>query len=127
MGDVYKDCCDLPCCREKNYPTPRLEKVMKKDMVEAKKPDDVPTGPHFVIIKYVDVSSHDGWSEKEGGGYYTQKMAEHWVTEDQSVWEAEISRLVNTRPTYGDSPKFVAFKVAGLAKVERKVSVTVQE
>lgn len=97
-----------------------------EDMVKATKPDEVPQGRHFVVIEYTEETGHDGWSEAEGGGTYRFTVANHYVTSDRKVWEARIAKLEESPSSYlQKKTPYVAFEVAALAKVERKITVSV--
>ena len=95
-------------------------------MTEVKKPSDVPLGPHYAVVEYEERQEHDGWDEKEGGGYHTVLVAKHMVTTERSKWEAYLAKLEEPKYGYGSrQAQYVAFEVKGLAKVERKVTVSV--
>lgn len=86
-------------------------------------PADVPLGPHYAVIVYVEKSIYDGW-EHERGGPSSETVAEHYVTGLRAEWEAKIASLEEPGE-YRQKPKYVAFEVPRLAVVKRQVVVSV--
>jgi hypothetical protein len=89
---------------------------------------DVPKTEHYAILVYKQHSVYHEGDERSrtnpGHGYpaYTEVFtkAEHYVTQNYSIWETEVRRLA------GKKEQFVAFKVNQLAEIKTTVSIEVK-
>ena len=86
---------------------------------------DVPAGEHWVILTFssVTVPGDERSRLNPGHGYpeHTLTRCEYIAFDDRSEWEAEVVK--RSERTWENN--FVAFRVAGLAVVNKQVSVTV--
>lgn len=86
---------------------------------------DIPTTPHWAIVRYETVTTWSGYDEDRGSSetitaYYVFTTEKEWV---EAVLELQNARL---KRTYGGSePEFIAFHVDKFAVPSVNVSVTV--
>lgn len=99
-----------------------------KDMIRVKGPNEVPEGPHFMVIIYDTTSVYVPGDERSrtnpGHGYPehtdTFDTFEQWVTDDQAVLNDFIRALdVEVRIRHKQRPYVVL-------KVEKKARVVVE-
>jgi len=90
---------------------------------------DFPDKPHWVIMTTSStyVPGDERSRTNPGHGYH-----EHWKTSvnykiylDKNEWEIEIDR--REKSTYASDGDYVAFKSSGRAKINKTISVTVDD
>lgn len=84
---------------------------------------DIPTGHHYAILVFTSVSSYEApWHPRDNGqGTYSETpVTNYYVTTNREEWEKQIVRFDERKE------KFVAFEVNGLAKLTKKVSITIE-
>lgn len=79
-------------------------------------PANVPTDPHWIIIRYVSVDVDTGW------GPSSNVLAEHFVFVDRATWVAAIQSLMTVQP-YRAPEKFVAYEAPKLARITTNIDV----
>tara|TARA_Y100000310_G_C20139183_1_gene559475 strand:+ start:109 stop:411 length:303 start_codon:yes stop_codon:yes gene_type:complete len=88
------------------------------------KKNEVPNGPHYVILKFSSVTiPGDERSRKcPGHGYpeHSVSYAVYVAYEDKVEWSKEVEMLTNSKH---DSDNFVAFYNPGLAQIKTSVYV----
>lgn len=53
---------------------------------------DLPEGEHYVILEFDSYTTHDGYDERDGGGYSTHKKVEYIAFHSRELWEAEVKQ-----------------------------------
>ena len=108
-----------------------LYELGKLTIKRVQKPSDVPDEPHYAVIVYSNESVYIEGDERSkscpGHGYpaHTETFNTfcHYVTVHRADWEVLIGLIMKDDEV---KDKFVAFKVAKVAKVRSKVVVEVE-
>lgn len=91
-----------------------------KLMKRVEKPSDVPTGKHYAVIEFREVTEASGWGPENDS---TVSAPHYYVTEDRDAWEAHIRACEHDKRTPGFRYEYVALVVESKAKIERPVVI----